>query len=79
MNHDNLKRLKEAKQYQLLAVKALLPDYAAEHMEVIRKEIKEMMMECMLELFSQEQYASHAEEKKSNAGRSKGVKKVDIS
>ena len=79
MNQDSLKRLKEAKQYQLLAVKALLPDYAAEHMEVIGKEIKEMMMECMLELFSQEKDASHEEEKKSDTGRSKGVKKVDIS
>lgn len=79
MNHDNLKRLKEAKQYQMLAVKALLPEHAAEHMEVIGKEIKEMMMECMLELFSQEKYASAAEEKKSDARSSKGVKKVDIS
>ena len=78
MNKDAFERMKKAKQYQMLAIKALIPEPMAEHVDVIGKEMKEMMIECIFELFSQEKGASERPEKAADNQKSRGAKKIDI-
>lgn len=47
MNVKTLERLKEAGKYQKMAVKALLPEYAHKHVEVIESELKAIVWECI--------------------------------
>ena len=50
MNKDMRKRFMEAKKYQKMAFKALIPESERKHFEVIGNELKEMMMEGFFEL-----------------------------
>ena len=53
MNAEILQRAREAKKYQMMAVKALFPNIQNEHMKVIEKEIKAMLMEGIMDCMSQ--------------------------
>ncbi|RDU21962.1 hypothetical protein [Anaerosacchariphilus polymeriproducens] len=74
MNKDMIRRLQEAKKYEWMAVKALFPESATAHIEVIEKELKEMLMECMLDFLKSNDEKDKSEQKK----EAKDVKKVTI-
>lgn len=75
MNKTTIQRFKEAKKYQKLAIRAILPEQAAKHMDVIEKEVKEMFFECIAELTRPEKQGTT--ESDSNDKES-GLKKVNI-
>ncbi len=75
MNLETRSRIKEAKQYEILALKALLPKEAQGHIEVIEKEIKAMVMECVLDFIKQDNTESDRKESDENVQK---VKKVTI-
>lgn len=56
MNKDMRKRFMEAKRYQKMALKALIPENERKHFEVIGNELKEMMMEGFFELAKEYAY-----------------------
>lgn len=68
MNYDVIDRLRKAHEYQMLAVKALLPERAVTHLDVIEKELTAMIMECLCD----------PTENKSNEQSKKGAQKIDI-
>jgi len=68
-------RIKEAKKYEMLALRALLPKEAGAHIEVIEKEIKAMIMECVLDFVKQENVKAGTQD---NEEQVKKVKKVTI-
>lgn len=73
MNKEIFNRLCEAKKYQSMAIKALFPENVANHLDVIEKEMKVMMMECISDLISPDIFES-----KDNKEENKSVKKVNI-
>lgn len=78
MNKETLQRLRKAKSYEMMAIKALFPEQAAGHLDVIEKEIKSMLMEYMVDILKSEksETAEQANERKSKENKS--VKKVKI-
>lgn len=50
MNNEMLHRMKIAGEYQRKAIRALFPEEMGEHLDVIEKEIKMMVMEVAAEL-----------------------------
>lgn len=50
MNKDMWNRLLTAGKYQKMAMEALLPERAAGHLDVIGREIKAMMWECVTDM-----------------------------
>lgn len=73
MSREMLNRIIEAKKYEMMAIKALLPENERKHVDVIEKEIKsifaEMVMDFMKEqpfnfsnLFGNEENATDNEE-----------------
>lgn len=73
MNKEMLRRMKIAGEYQRKAVRALFPEEMGEHLDVIEKEMKMMVMEAAAELLkncNKGDACSHEETSK--------VKKVDI-
>ena len=75
MNRETRNRIKEAKQYEMLALKALFPKEAQGHIEVIEQEIKAMLMECVLDFVTQDSKESGTKESEEQV---KKVKKVTI-
>ncbi|MFA9464226.1 MAG: hypothetical protein ACERKN_08010 [Velocimicrobium sp.] len=75
MNEEMKSRIKEAKHYQNLAVKALLPKEAQGHITVIKKEIKAILFECVLELVKQEKAQASTKDREQ---QEKQIKKVTI-
>lgn len=47
---DMGKRLAEAKKYEMLAIRALLPERAAGHLQVIEEEWKMLVTECVVDM-----------------------------
>ncbi|SHO42951.1 hypothetical protein [Anaerocolumna xylanovorans] len=47
MNKEMVSRLREAGKYEKMAIRALLPERAVKHMEVIEKEMRTMFMEMV--------------------------------
>ncbi|SFR59395.1 hypothetical protein SAMN05661086_00395 [Anaeromicropila populeti] len=78
MNREMIDRLREAKKYELMAMKALFPDSQSEHIEVMKNEIKEMVVEFVFEFFAQK--SSEEEKCSDNKKQEKesNVKKVKI-
>jgi len=72
MNKDIIKRFMKAHNYQMKAIKAILPDCAADKIDNIGDQIKEIAMECMMELWDEEKGSGEAKKAE------KKVKKVDI-
>lgn len=73
MNKGLFNRLCEAKKYQSMAIKSLFPENMANHIDIIEKEIKVMMVECISDLISPDIFES-----KDNKVENKSVKKVNI-
>ena len=72
MNREMMQRIKMAGDYQKKAIRALFPEEMGEHLEVIEKEIKAMVMELVVEI-AKEQKTRVNEEDRNNK-----TKKVDI-
>ncbi|HBI94187.1 MAG TPA: hypothetical protein DDY58_18190 [Terrisporobacter glycolicus] len=73
MNKELFNRLCEAKKYQSMAIKSLFPENMADHIDIIEKEIKIMMVECISDLISLDIFES-----KDNKVENKSIKKVNI-
>lgn len=73
MNKELFNRLCEAKKYQSMAIKSLFPENMANHIDIIEKEIKVMMVECISDLISPDIFES-----KDNKVENKSMKKVNI-
>ena len=72
MNREMMQRIKMAGDYQRKAIRALFPEEMGEHLDVIEKEIKAMVMELVVEI-AKEQKTTVNEEDRNNK-----TKKVDI-
>lgn len=77
MNKEMLHRMKIAGEYQKKAVRALFPEEMDEHLQVIEKEIKMMVMEIATEWIKQYRDNDHGKNPQENEETSR-VKKVDI-
>ena len=53
MNKEMIYRMKIAGEYQRKAIRALFPEEMGEHMDVIEKELKMMVMEVTTELLKE--------------------------
>jgi hypothetical protein len=79
MNNETMSRLKKASEYEKMAIKALFPERAARHIEVIEKEIHTMFMEMVVDAIRYEE-AGCKENCQNNTEKEKTskVKKVNI-
>lgn len=73
---SQLERIKKASEYQKKAIYALFPEDAGSHLEIIEKEISEMLIQGFMEMIKPEEEKMAAQ--KTAAGKS-AMKKVDIS
>lgn len=48
MNKEMMERIMEAGKYQKMAIRALVPDSKQEHLDVIEKELKALLLEDIL-------------------------------
>lgn len=71
MNVNTINRIREAAKYQKMAMQALLPPNAAGHLDVIEKELQQMLQEFIMGEESKT-------EKKTEPDTAKKVKKVSI-
>lgn len=76
-NQEMIDRIKIAKEYQRKAIRALVPEEMGEHLDVIEKELKMMVMEVITELLKGCNANDVFKERPSQEQTSK-VKKVDI-
>lgn len=76
MNKGMLERLLEAGKYQKLAIKTLLPEEVAPHIERIEKELKEILIACLQEGNTMDKSANTGSGR--NKKQEKGVKEVTI-
>ncbi|MCR5799308.1 MAG: hypothetical protein K6G69_04465 [Lachnospiraceae bacterium] len=77
MNKVALQRLKTAYMYQKKAVTALFPESVGEHLDVIEKEVKDLIKEIVSEVITEcciHPRNADSDESKGN----RGAKKVDI-
>ncbi|MGN0351443.1 MAG: hypothetical protein ACI4ES_07300 [Roseburia sp.] len=77
MNKEMIYRMKIAGEYQRKAIRALFPEEMGEHMDVIEKELKMMVMEVITELLKECNRSDACRDRQSHEQTSK-VKKVDI-
>ncbi|MFA9377876.1 MAG: hypothetical protein ACERKZ_14140 [Lachnotalea sp.] len=54
MNKDVMDKIREARKYQNMAVRALFPEKVVGHLEVIEEELKAMLKEVVVEVVKQE-------------------------
>lgn len=72
MNREMMQRIKMAGDYQRKAIRALFPEEMGEHLDVIEKEIKAMVMELVVEIAKEQKTTVNKED------RNNKTKKVDI-
>lgn len=77
MSKEMLHRMKTAGEYQRKAIRALFPEEMGEHLDVIEKEMKMMVMEAAAELLKNCNKGNACRDGQSHEQTSK-VKKVDI-
>lgn len=73
MNKEMIDRMKIAGEYQRKAIRALFPEEMSEHLDVIEKELKMMVMEAVTELLKECNRSDACRN-----GQTSNVKKVDI-
>ena len=82
MNKDTMKRVREAQKYKRMAVKALFPEKVAGHIDVIENELREMVMEIISDMVTEEMKSkcdSMSENKSSTEYKSTKTAKIEIS
>lgn len=72
MSREFIEKMMEAKKLEKEALMMLFPDKVKGHLDVVGKELKSMVMECLLDSST-----GHTSEAKRSQGKDK-VKKVDI-
>lgn len=72
MEQSFIERVIEAKKYGKLAVRALLPEQAAVHLDNIEKELKAIITECVIDI------VRHEKEEVKQDNTSSNIKKVKI-
>lgn len=72
MNKEMMQRIKMAGDYQRKAIRALFPEEMGEHLDVIEKEIKAMVMGLVVEIVKEQKTTVNEED------RNNKTKKVDI-
>ena len=72
MNKEMMQRIKMAGDYQRKAIRALFPEEMGEHLDVIEKEIKAMVMGLVVEIVKEQKTTVNKED------RNNKTKKVDI-
>lgn len=77
MNKEMIQRMKIAGEYQKKAIHALFPEEMGEHLDVIEKELKMIVMEVATELMKECNRSDVCNDGQSHEQTSK-VKKVDI-
>ena len=77
MNKEMLHRMKTAGEYQKKAIRALFPEEMGEHLDVIEKEMKMMVMGVAAELLKNCNQGNACRDVQRHEQTSK-VKKVDI-
>jgi len=77
MNKEMIHRMKIAGEYQKKAIRALFPKEMDEHLDVIEKELKMMVMEAATGLLKEYNKSDTCRDEQSREQTSK-VKKVDI-
>lgn len=77
MNQEMLHRIKTAGEYQRKAIRALFPKEMGEHLDVIEKEMKMMVMETAQELLKNCN-KGNTDQNGQNCEQTSKVKKVDI-
>lgn len=77
MNKEMLHRMKIAGEYQRKAIHALFPEEMSEHLDVIEKEIRMMVMEAATEWMTD--FCKSDSDRNTKENREKAtIKKVDI-
>lgn len=77
MNKEMIHRMKIAREYQRKAIRALFPEEMGEHLDVIEKEMKIMIMEVATELLKECNKGDACKDGQSHEQTPK-AKKVDI-
>lgn len=77
MNKEMIDRMKTAGEYQRKAIRALFPEEMGEHLDVIEKEMKMMVMEVAAELLKNYNKGNACRDGQRHEQTSK-AKKVDI-
>ena len=72
MNKEMMQRIKMAGDYQRKAIRALFPEEMGEHLDVIEKEIKAMVLGLVVEIVKEQKTTVNEED------RNNKTKKVDI-
>jgi len=79
MNRESMSRLKQAAEYEKMAIKALFPERAAKHIDVIEKELHAMFMEMVVDAIRFEEADSkEGSPNDVNTEKTSKVKKVNI-
>jgi len=73
MNKELIKRIKNASEYQKMAIKELFPTETNPHIEVIEREIKAMITETAMKIMSEFKTADE-----NGDAAEEHIKKVDI-
>lgn len=77
MNKEMIDRMKTAGEYQRKAIRALFPEEMGQHLDVIERELKMMVMEAAAELLKECNTGDACKDEQGHEQTSK-VKKVDI-
>ena len=81
MSREMMEKLFKAGQLQKEVFMTLLPESAAPHIENIKKECKEMLLECLMEMAASGKWGAPQKEKEAKNTKeasAKGAKKVVI-
>lgn len=77
MSREMMYRIKTAGEYQKKAIHALFPEKMSRHLDVIEKEIREMLMEMTADTVKECRKKSSPEDGRDREKPS-GIKKIDI-
>ena len=55
MKSETIQRLIQAKKYQKMALRALLPEKAAGHLDIIERECRALLLDCLKEMGTEKQ------------------------
>ena len=81
MNKEMMRRIKEARKYQKMAIRALMPERMAEHVDVIEHEVKAMVRETIIDVVKDrvwDNFNEKSQETTASQEKELKVKKVTI-
>ena len=81
MNKEMMNRMREARKYQKMAIRALMPVRMAEHVDVIENEVKAMVRETIIDVVKDrvwDNFNEKSQETTASQEKESKVKKVTI-